>query len=44
MQKHIQVVLEEYKNMSRNIHILFYEQAVCRRDTKMEKVLPDDGK
>ena len=37
---HIQVVLKRIHKCvpaARNMHKLFYEQAVCRRGTKMEK-------
>ena len=29
---------------AKNIHIMFREQAVCRRDTKLEKDLLDEEK
>ena len=43
---YIQEVLKEKRYQStstpRNMHILFYEQAVCGNGTKVEKVLNDD--
>ena len=29
---------------AKNVHILFYEQAVCRKCIKMENALVDEGK